>query len=173
VTVYVLCDAVVYDVGTLEERGGVERREEGVVYENEGFGGMGFGEADDSWDIYQSKGGVCGRLDPDKFGIRAESGEDGIVTLVLEVHIRTGDTLVLARNALNVSVGSTVDIVDAEDMGARSKGVNHSGGGCRPRSKGETVGPSLNGSKSGLQSIPIGVSGARVLESLKKKGSAI
>ena len=170
VTVYVFRNAVVYDVGTLEERGGVERREECVVYENEGSGGMRFGEADDSWDIYQSKGRVCGRLDPDKFGIGAESREDCMVILVLEVHVRTGDALVLARHALNVSVGSAVYIVDADDVSVGTKGVNHRGGSCRARSKGETVGSSLDSSKSGLQSVSIGVSRARVLESLNGVG---
>jgi len=34
VTVDVLGDAVVYNVGTLEERGGVEWREEGIVDED-------------------------------------------------------------------------------------------------------------------------------------------
>ena len=34
VAVYVFGDAVQYDVGALEERRGVERGEEGVVYEN-------------------------------------------------------------------------------------------------------------------------------------------
>ena len=172
VTIYVFGDAVVYNVGTLEERGGVEWREESVVDENEGFGGMGFGEADDSWDIYQAKGRIGGRLDPHKLGIRAESGEDGIVILVLKVHVRTGDTLVLACNALDKSVGSAVDVVDAEDVSAISKSVNHRSGSCRSRGKGETVGSPLDRSKSGLESIPIGVPGARVLESLDK-GSAI
>ena len=74
VAVDVFRDAVVYDVGALEEGGGVEGREEGIVYKHEGFGGMGFGKTDDSRDIYQTEGGVCGRLDPHKLGIRLESG---------------------------------------------------------------------------------------------------
>lgn len=40
VTVDVFGNAVVYDVGALEEGGGVEGGEEGVVHEHEGFGGM-------------------------------------------------------------------------------------------------------------------------------------
>jgi len=130
VAVYVFGDAVVYDVGALEERGGVEWREEGVVDKDEWFGRMRFGKADDSWDIYQSKGRIGRGLDPHKFGIGAESGEDGIVVLVLEVHIRTGDTLVLARNVPDVSVGSTVDIVNAEDVSTSPHGVNDCSGGC-------------------------------------------
>ena len=126
------------------------------------------GKADDSWDIYQSKGRIGGRLDPHKFGIGAESGEDGVVILVLEVHIRTGDTLVLACNVPNVSVGSTIDIVNAEDVSTSPHGANHCGRGCRSRSECETVRPSLDGSESGLESIPVGVSRARVLESLNK-----
>ena len=93
---------------------------------------MGPCKADDSGDIYQSKGGIRWRLDPHKFGVRAESGEDGIVIFVLEVHIRTGNTLVLARNALNVSVGSTVYVIDAEDVSVGSKRVNHRNGGRGP-----------------------------------------
>ena len=149
-TVDVFRDAVVYDVGTLEEGGGVERRDEGVVNENEGFGWVGFGEADHSRDIYQPKGGVRGGLDPHDFGIRAERSEDGIVVVVLEVHIRTCEALVLARNTLDVPVGSTVDVIDAEEVSVRPKGAKHHGGGCRPRSKSEAVGSSLDGSKSSL-----------------------
>jgi len=51
---------MVYDVGTLEERGGIERREESVVDEDERSGRMRSGKAHDSWDIYQPKSGVCG-----------------------------------------------------------------------------------------------------------------
>jgi len=168
VTIYVLGDAVEYNVGTLEERGRVEWGKEGVVYEDEGSGWVGSGEADNSWDVHQSKGRICGRLDPDKFGIGAESRKDGVVILVLEIHIRTGDTLVLACDALNVPVCSTIDIVDADNVGIRAEGVNHRGGGCRARSKSETVGAALDSCKGGLESIPVGVTGARILKSLKK-----
>lgn len=130
---------------------------------------MRFCKTDDPWDVYQSKSGIRWRLNPHKFGIWTESGENGIVIFVLEVHVRAGDTLVLASNALNVTVGSTIDIVDAENMSVGSKDVDHRSGGCRSRSKSETEGTSLDGSKGGLEGVPVGVSRARVLESLIKR----
>ena len=62
----VLCETVHDDVCALEEGGGVEGGEEGVVYEDVWVGGVRTSEGDDAGDVNEAEGGVCWSFYPDE-----------------------------------------------------------------------------------------------------------
>jgi hypothetical protein len=64
VAVDILGERVHDDVGAEEERGGVERGEEGVVDEDDGLRGVGAGDAGDTRNVDEAECGVCWRFYP-------------------------------------------------------------------------------------------------------------
>ena len=101
-------------------------------------------------------------------GVRADGGENGLVVRILQVKESSLETLVDAGDTRHVAEGTAVDIVDTDDVRVGSEGLQDCRGGCRARCKGNTVGTaSLERGEGCLESIPVRVTGAGILEALR------
>jgi hypothetical protein len=142
VAVDVLGHAMHDDIRAKEKWGLVVWREEGVVHDYERLRGVRVREADNPGDVDDAKGRVCRGLDPHQLRLCTESGEDGLVVGVLQVHESRVDALGLLRHAGHVTEGAAVYVVNGYDVGTRTERLDHCRSGCRARRKRQCGGSS-------------------------------
>jgi len=157
VTVDILGDTVDNDVGTEIERVLDVRGEESVVNNDEDTVLVGL--RNNSSDIDKAQGRVARTLDPDQTGIGGNVLADIDLDLWCEGHLDAVGLCDLSE----VSVGTSVDIGDGDDMAAGSETLEDSGGGGGTGGESEGVLGVLESSNSGLEVGTVGIGGSGVL----------
>ena len=102
------------------------RGEESVVNNEESF--LLFADLCETNNVADLQGWVCWGLSPDDLGCGLECLSDNVeITEIYEVN---KDSLSLSENLSEISLGATIDIIDAHDVITRGKEV-HDGEECR------------------------------------------
>ncbi|KAI3484019.1 hypothetical protein L1887_53034 [Cichorium endivia] len=149
VTVEVLGDAVHDEVGAVRERVLEPGAHERVVDDNlDVLAGVGVvaHQLGNERNVDDAQSGVGGRLDPNERGLLADGSVDALRDVVgRAVHLDKGglDALGDRGDLGEVAVGAAVDVVDADNVGARGHRVEHSGGDRRAGREGETAAAAL------------------------------
>jgi hypothetical protein len=134
VAVDVLGNRVNDDIGA-QGNGVLEiRRHEGVIDNEKSTVSM--STFSNSLDIDHTESGVSGSLEPDELGVLLEVVFN--VGRVAQVDKASFDTEI-DSNLGKVTVGTTIDIVDRDDVRARVERVDDGGGSSRSRSESKTV----------------------------------
>ncbi len=157
VAVDVLGNGVDDDVGTVVEWILDVWGEEGVV--NDNHDAVLVGNIGDGADVDEAEGWVGWGLDPDELGVL------GDVCLDIDLNLwGEGDLDIVCLGDLGeVSVGSSVDVGDGDDMGACGEGLEDHSGGGRAGGEGESILGVLKRGNGLLEVVSVWVGGAGVL----------
>lgn len=133
-TVDVLGDGVDDDIGTVVQRVLNVGAQEGVVDDNQDT--VLVGDGSDLLDIDQAEGGVGGGFDPDQLGL---VGADELLDVELNARRESHLDAMGGGNLGEVTVSSTIDIGDGDDVRARGERLEDDGSGGRARGEGKGI----------------------------------
>ena len=156
----VLCQRMGHDIGAEEKRVLVHGGHEGVVDNKESA--VGFALFSNHRDIEDFESRVGGRLEPDHAGVGAQEFAERLrVAKVLEGDLNVG---VGSKNLVEVTLGATVDIIDAKNMIALLTEVHESNVSGHSRAASEGVVGVLKRGQLALESETGGVAATSVVE---------
>lgn len=125
VSVDVLCDGMDNNIRSMIQRILKIRTHEGIIDNNQDS--MLMSDGGHLADIHQPKSRVRRALDPDKLGI---IGSDQSFNINLDSWGEGNMNAMCRSDFCEVSMGTTVNIGDGDDMGARGKRLEDRGGSC-------------------------------------------